>query len=641
MPQSTSAPRIWANLDPLLYKQFCQLRNALRRLIRRPEQLLTLIFMLFYGGFMLVAVSFILFAPFPTDLATLLRPTNERAALSDAADPSDLTEPDEQTERPDLTELAELTDMLGTDPPDLAELQALLNEELTSLRGAVTLLFLFFATTAAFRSTLLKFTPADVDILFTTPISLQRVLVNRLGFNYLRNAGTSFLFWGGGVALLLRLAGYSPFPSGLWGLAAIWVLFSSIDQAVAMLHLIALRRDLEQREAPRQSQWMLWLVRGALLLIVILVLLVLMGGLARFILNDWRVLTGLFGVLGSPVLRLLLLPLSLTADLLLVPVQITTPPGLAMGTLLLLHLLIMHQLMRQIRLGGTGVLLEPALAPAGRPSQLDELIRAARFNPVRLFQIIWRGEWDRAVADQQRIPARITPYGTGASVHEWRRLQEFARVPLRNLFAFVLLIVVPLMIYDPTEPYNLGRLIAAIFFATSIATQLFNDTGDHLRYTDLELSAPISRWQLLWYVQSPRLLLYWGAGVLFLLAVATLSNGSRWLHVPLLGLWYPLILMTMLAMRGAVVFFYPAAATLSNVESDPLQALFVTLINTASFGVVAMIILIPFSVASFLVQYFELSIVLIWLILLGISGTICIASCLLLHVAYRRYEPTD
>lgn len=244
-------PRIWRNLDALLYKQFCQLRNALRRLIRRPEQLLTLIFMLLYGGFMLIAVSFILFAPFPADLTTLLRPTNERAARGDAAEPAE------------LTELTELTDTLGPNTPDLAELQAQLNEELASLRGAVTLLFLFFATTAAFRSTLLKFTPADVDILFATPISLQRVLVQRLGFNYIRNAGTSFLFWGGGVALLMRLAGYSPFPSGLWGLAAIWVLFSSIDQAVAMVHLIALRRDLEQREAPRQSWWMLWLVRAS------------------------------------------------------------------------------------------------------------------------------------------------------------------------------------------------------------------------------------------------------------------------------------------------------------------------------------------------------------------------------------------
>lgn len=592
--------------DALLYKQYRQIRNALRGVLRRPEQLITLLVTIGIGVFMLLAIITILFLPPPEDIAS---------TLSTELEGENVTVP-------------------------IEDIQALFAEQIESLRGAVTLIFLFFASAAAFKTTLLKFTPADVDILFTTPVRLQRILTGRLILNYLRNATTAFLFWGSGVALALRLSGYELLPGGLWGLAALILLFSSIDQGVATIHTATLRRDIGQPQMQR-SVWRLWLLRGVLVCVLLLVLLVLVGVLAQLLLGSWLILNGLLAFFGSPVARLLLLPISLTADLLLVPVQITTPPLLAWGILLLLHLLILHQLLRQVLLGGTGALLEPALSPAGKPTSFDEVVQAARFNPLRLFQIIWRGEWAAAVAAQQRIPAALTAYGHGAAAHEWRRVQEFARVPLRNLIAVLLLAGVPLLLYNPTEPYSLARMIAAIFFTTSIATQLFNDTGDHLRYTDIELAAPVRRWHVLWFVQSPRLLIYWIGGALFVVLAGLLTSDTIWHHIPLLILWYPLILLTMLAVRGAVVFFYPAAANLSNAEADPLQALFVTLINTASFGVVALAILIPFGIVSFLVEYFGLPGVLAWLILLGISGTICAVGCWLIILAYRHYEPVE
>ncbi len=592
-------------LDALFYKQYRQIRNALRGLIRRPAQLVTLLFTLVMGSLVLLSIAVILFVPPPDDFASTL------AAL--------------EHEQREIS---------------VADIQARFAEQIESLRGAVTLVFLFFASSAVFKSTLLKFTPADVDILFTTPVRLQRILSGRLVLNYLRNAVTSFLFWGTGVAFALRLSGYEILPAGLWGLAAMILLFASIDQGVALAHLAVLRRDIGQPQAQRNG-WLLGLVRGAMVVVVLLILLLVAGVLAQLLFKSWVILNGLLAFFGGPWVRLLLLPISLTADLLLVPVQITTPPPLALGILLLLHLLILHQLLRQVRLGGTGVLLEPALSLAGKPTGFDELVRAANFNPLRLFQIIWRGNWAAAVAQQQRIPTALPAYGHGASVHEWRRVQEFARVPLRNLVALLLLAGVPLLVYNPTEPYSLGRLIAALFFITSIATQLFNDTGDHLRYTDIELAAPVRRWQILWFVQSPRLLIYWVGGALFLVIVGLLSRDPRWHHLPLLILWYPLILLTMLAVRGAVVFFYPAAANLSNAEADPLQALFVTLINTASFGVVTLTILIPFGITNFLIEYFGWPSAAAWLILFSISGTICAASCCFITFAYQRYEPIE
>ncbi|NJK82139.1 MAG: hypothetical protein HC914_20705, partial [Chloroflexaceae bacterium] len=311
---------------------------------------------------------------------------------------------------------------------------------------------------------------------------------------------------------------------------------------------------------------------------------------------------------------------------------------LAFGGLLLLDLGTIWLMLRQVRRGGAGVLLEAALAPTGRPSRFDEMLVATNFNPLRLLRVAWSGDW-AALEQLQHQTASIAGTGAGASAHGWRRLLEVRRTPLRNGLAILLMGLVPLQIYDPSDDYSLLRLITAIIFSTSLGTQLFNDAADHLRYANLELSAPISRWQILWYVQVPRLVIYWLGGILLLAGVVVFSSYVEWFDILALVLWYPLILTSMLALRSVLVFVFPAAGLPG--QRDPVQAMLVTLANGFLLLTVVMLSLVPFWVLLLLDNTIDLSPLLIWPVVFTVSSAICLASCMLLVWAYRHYEPQE
>lgn len=589
-------------MHALRYKQQRQVWNALRRTLSNPGQFLAFLMVAGYGAISVLMIAALLVLPLPADMNELL---------------------------------------------ELVELETGLAERLQNLRGALTLTLLLFSSIAAFQNPLLRFANADIDIGFTTPIPLWHILLGRLFLNHLRAFFAAYFFWGLTLVVLLRLGGFEPWPSGLWGMFGLMMLFASVDQGFAALQLTLIRRDIESDtlapndsagSAPR-SPLVLWLVRVAVLLLVGLLALLVLGVLVRLLSGSWFVLGLLFNLAGGPVISLLLFPLRLVSDLLLVPVQVVTPVPLAFGTLVLLDVLTGLLLLRQVNRGGAGVLLETALAPTGRPSRLDELLVAVNFNPLRLLHVVWHGAWD-TLDDTRQQHATVRGAGAGASAHQWRRAIELRRTPLRNLMAILLMGLIPLGLYQPTEPYSLLRLVTAIIFSTSLGTQLFNDAADHIRYANLELSAPVARWQLLWHIQLPRLLVYWAGGLLLLLGVGLLSDGARWFDLLALALWYPLILMSMLAMRSMLVFVYPAAGLPG--QRDPVQGMLVTLANGMLLIAVVTVSILPFSLLTVVTEALQLNPVLfLWPIVFVSSALICAFACGLMLLAYMRFEPQE
>lgn len=575
-------------MHPLTYKQQRQFANALRRTFSSPRQLLTTLVVIGYGGLSMSLILLLLLMPLPGEVSSIL----EILGISDD-----------------------------------------LREQIQGFRGALTLTLLMISSVAVFQNPLLRFANADIDILFTTPIPLWRVMVTRIVLNHLRTFLAAYFFWGLALVPLLRFSGYEPWPLGLWGMLAVLLLFSSVDQLFATIQVTLIQGDQSASNTAN-----LWVGRGVLLLLTSLIVLAAGGLIDRLITGEWQMVGELLTFAGGPVISALLLPLSLAAGLLLLPVQTTTAPLLALVVLLVFDLALVALLLRQVSRGGAGVLLETSLSPTGRPSGLDQLLVDVGFNPVRLFSVLWRGEWSDTVRREQQSNSRVR-FGVGASAHLWRRLTELQRMPLGNGLAVLVLGIIPLALYNPTEPYSMGRLVTAIIFSASLGTQLFNDAADHLRYANLELSAPIPRWRMLLAAFVPRLLLYWLGGLLLLIGVATLSPGADWFEIGALGLWYPMMLTPLLALRATLVFFYPAAGIPG--QRDPLQAMLVALINGLLVLGVIMLSLVPFGVLLWLFDLFTLNRVWFWPIVYSVSSLISLVTCGAMIWSYQRYEPDE
>ncbi len=565
--------------------------NALRRTISNPRHLFSLLGVMAYTAASVAMIVALVVVPFPP-------------------------------------ELRELLNTLGLDID--------LEEQLRSTRGALTLTLLMIGSISAFQNPLLRFAPADIDILFTTPVPLWRVMTGRLLLDHLRSLTTAPLIWGFVVVPLLRLTGYAPWPLGLWSILGLFLLFNIVNLFFANLHMALTRRDSTSHQQHTRAAG-LWVGRVILLVLAGLLVLLAITLLARMVSGNWGLLGMLLEVAGGPLLRVLLLPISLTSDLLLLPAQPAFASGPSLLLLLLLDVGLLLLLVWQVAQGGAGVLLEASLTPDGRPSRLDELLSAVNFNPVRLGVALWRGEWPEP-AGRSGVQL-VRSFGSGAHTQSWRRLAELQRTPLRNMLALLLLFVVPLAIYNPLEDYNTGRLVAALIFSASLGTQLFHDGADHLRYADLELSTPVARWQLLWYAYLPRLGLYWLTGVLLLVLLGLINTGASWWHLLVLSFWYLLLLIPLLALRGALVFLYPAAGLPG--QRDPVQAMLVPLINGLLVMGVILLSLLPFSTVVMLNMMFGVAPLLVWPIVLVLNGLIAVVCCALLVWSYRRYEPGE
>jgi hypothetical protein len=196
-----------------------------------------------------------------------------------------------------------------------------------------------------------------------------------------------------------------------------------------------------------------------------------------------------------------------------------------------------------------------------------------------------------------------------------------------------------LALYGPASGYSLNRVVTAIIFSASLGTQIFNDLVDHLRFGNLELTAPTPRWRILTAATLPRLALYWLGGIVLLVGIAISAPGASIGELALLIFWYPLVLVPLLALRGVLVFLYPAAGIPD--RRDPVQALLVVLLNGMVTLAVILLSLLPFVALLALSSLFHVGSSWFWPVMFITNGALSLASWGLLVLSYRFYEPGE
>jgi hypothetical protein len=282
--------------------------------------------------------------------------------------------------------------------------------------------------------------------------------------------------------------------------------------------------------------------------------------------------------------------------------------------------------------------METVLAPKG-PGAAD-LLRDLGPRPLRILAAVWRGEAPAdAPADEARPARSGPPRLVGAAAQIWRRGLEIRRSPLRSALAVLALGLIPLWIYGPAHGHSLQRLLTALIFSTSLSTQLFNDAADHLRYAGLELGLPPARWRALLAAMLPRLLLYWLGGAVLLLGAGLGAPGTRWPDILALAIYDPLILASLISLRAALVFIWPAAGIPG--QRDPLQGLIVLLANGLLVLVVIALALLPFGAVLALIQILSIGAAWLWPTVFTTGGLLALASVWLMCWAYGRYEPAE
>ncbi len=572
-------------MSSLRYKQRRQLINALRRSLAGPRQALALLVALIYGGLTLGMVAALLVLPLPDFVR------------------------------------ATVDGLLGA---------GALEARLRSLRGGLTLSLLLLATTAAFQNPLLHFARADVDLLFATPVPAWRPLLGRLAINHLRTFFAGYFFWGIGAAPALRLLGYAPWPAGLWAIAGLACLFATIDQSFA-LGLILAGEEADGRR--------LLFTRAGLLIVGASLGLLGLGGAAWLLGAGRSLLDAVLGLAGGAVLGGLLLPLGFASDLLLLPLHPDLAnAALALGALALLDALSGGLLIWAVARGGAGALMETVLAPKG--PGLGELLREIGPRPLQVMAALWAGEVAAGLPADDARPAHVRRARLiGSAAQIWRRGLEIRRAPVRSGLAVLALGLIPLWIYGPERGHSLSRLLTALVFSTSLSTQIFNDAADHLRYAGLELGLPAARWRALLAAMLPRLLLYWLGGIVLLLGAGLRAPNTFWPDILALALYDPLILTSLVSLRAALVFIWPAAGIPG--QRDPLQALIVLLANGLLVLLVIALALLPFGVVVALMQLIGLGAAWLWPTVFAAGGLLALICVALMCRAYGRYEPAE
>jgi hypothetical protein len=365
--------------------------------------------------------------------------------------------------------------------------------------------------------------------------------------------------------------------------------------------------------------------------VLLLSLLLIGAALGRLVTGDWSWLAGLAAVAGSGVAGVVLFPIGLANNVLLdAPAGGAWLPALA--ALLLLDLATAGALLA----AGATHMREVALAAVARSSPLLDAIIRARFNPVRLVRALWNPDEEHET--ERRAPPGVRPFGAGAWALAWARLVELQRGWLRNSLAIGALGVLPLLLVLRRDAYSLGGLVTAAVFSASLGTQLFNDLSDHITRADIHLALPVRRWRLLVAELAVRLPVYWAGGIVMLIGVGLLQEGARWGDIAALTLWYPLLLLPLVTLRGALMFLYPAAALPG--RRDPVQAAVVMLINGVLTMALLFLSLTPLAVLLALVSAFGIGAGWFWPVVYLCSALLALLGALALAWAYGRFEPT-
>lgn len=497
-----------------------------------------------------------------------------------------------------------------------------LQTQLAGVRGGLTIALLLLACTAAFQNPLLQFGQSEIDLVFPAPIPTWRLLLDRLLLNHLRALAAAYFFWGLTVAPLLRLAGLELWPGGLWGILALMCMFATIDQgcAAALLWLAGHSRTR-------------WLARTGLVILAGLMVLLIVIGLARLVSGNWALFQAISQFASSSLASRLLLPIGLATDVLLQSASSGETNILArIGLLVGLDLLTAVALV----LVGRNHMRELALSSLGQGELLLKAVVRSRLNPLRLAQLLWHPE---TLDDEPSAGLTIPPFGRYGSAISWAKLVELQRNALRTLLALGALGLVPLLVVLQNDEYSLGRMVTAVVFSVSLGTQLFNDLGEHLVRADMELVLPVARWRLLRAAILARLPVYWCGGLILLLGVGFIQQNVDWGELAALALWYPLLLLPLLGLRGALMFVYPAAALPG--RRDPVQAVVVLLVNGLLTMGLLLLSLLPLGVLLALTQFMAITMAWFWSVIYLGAGILSVIALATLAWAYGRYEPGE
>jgi Putative ABC exporter len=492
--------------------------------------------------------------------------------------------------------------------------------QLAGVQGTLTLILLSLAASAAFENPLLQFGQADIDLLFPTPIPPRRLLLNRVLTNHLRAFAAAFFFWGLSIAPLLRLGGFAIWPAGALSLLALTCTFAIVDQITASGLLW-----LHSRNADR------WLARAGLVLVALALCATIGACIARLITGNWAVLSALLGF-ASGTLGVVVFPIGLAVEVLLAAVRDTSAElqtGLLLGFDLLSAVLVV--------VIGQGRIQELAVSPHGQGGLLMRAARSARLNPLRFAQLAWNPE--RIHAEPHTVYSGIRPFGTGALVLSWARLVQLWRNLPRTLLALVVLGLFPLAIILQNRAFGMSAMVSAIIFSASLATQLFHELRDHLTGVDTDLSLPIPRWRLLFASLLAHLPLYWLGGLILIAGTLIARGGQEWPTALGLAFWYPLVIIPQIAMRGAVMFLFPAAVLPG--RRDPVQFMVVALVNGLVTIAMLILALTPIGALLLLADRIQIDLAVVFLVLYLCNGLLSAGALLLLAWAYGRFEPEE
>jgi hypothetical protein len=182
-------------------------------------------------------------------------------------------------------------------------------------------------------------------------------------------------------------------------------------------------------------------------------------------------------------------------------------------------------------------------------------------------------------------------------------------------------------------------MVSAIIFSASLATQVFNELRDHLTGVDTDLSLPVPRWQLLFAALLAYVPLYWLGGIVLIGGALIARGGENWPIALGLALWYPLVIIPQLGVRGAIMFLFPAAVLPG--RRDPVQFMIVALVNgLVTIGLLAMA-LTPIGVLLALANVVQVGMPVLFAILFICNGMLSAAALGLLAWAYERFEPGE
>jgi hypothetical protein len=574
-------------MHPLRYKQQRQLFNAVRRNFSTVRRSLTALAALSYGLISMLMIAAMVVVPIPPEVYESLQ------------------------------------EALGPE---------LLAGQLRTIQGSLTGLLMLIGSTAVFQNPLLRLPPADIDLLFATPIAPWRSLLGRILLNHARTLLAAYFFWGLAAVPVLRLFGVDPWPVGLWALAGLTCLLAATDQAVAYLQMRLLRSD------PLRLRWM---VRIGLIIFGLAAILLLAGSLVWMFGGGRAVFATTLAWLGSSFAAALLAPIGLANQLLLLPVLPGgSQPLPAFAALLALDLLSGWLLIGLVMRSGSGGLIEILDTP--QLPRVRDLLRAAGSRPWLVIVALWSGDPGRVHYERAVRPSAIrgqAPALHSARAQIWRRLIELQRSAWRSGLALLFLSLLPLALYGPPREYSLSRLITVLIFSSILSTQLFDDAADHLRYADLELSVPVPRRRLLLAAFLPRLVLYWLGGVLLLIFVGLTSSGVR--PGDLLGLagWFAFLLISLISLRSMLVFLWPAAGNPN--QRDPLQRAMIVVVNGLIAMAVIALFLPPIGMGLFVTNLLGIARDWLWPIAYLLNGMFAVVTVLLLGWSYTRLEPTE